>query len=133
MANMDEMKAAYEEAAKSGDFQHMGELLQRYASDDFVDEWPQSGERLNLAALNKMADMYPAATGTRPVFKYKRMLGGGDMFVVEGTVDYGDGVPVRYVGIGEVRDGKVARMTEYFANPFEAPAWRASIAERYEP
>ena len=27
----------------------------------------------------------------------------------------------------EVRDGKVSRLTEYFANPFEAPAWRASI------
>ena len=133
MANMDEMKAAYETAAKSGDFQHMGEQLQQYATDDFVDEWPQSGERLNLAALNKMADMYPGSTGTRPVFKYKRMLGGGDVFVVEGTVDYGDGVPVRYVGIGEVRDGRVARMTEYFANPFEAPAWRAPIVERYEP
>jgi hypothetical protein len=27
----------------------------------------------------------------------------------------------------------VAKMTEYFANPFEAPAWRAPIVERYEP
>ena len=133
MANMDEMKAAYEKAAKSGDFQQMGEQLQQYASDDFVDEWPQSGERLHLAALQKMADIYPDASGTRPKFTYKRMLGGDDAFVVEGSIDYGDGVPVRYVGIGEVRDGKVARMTEYFANPFEAPAWRASIVERYEP
>jgi hypothetical protein len=31
------------------------------------------------------------------------------------------------------RDGTVARMTEYFANPFEAPAWRARFVERYEP
>ena len=53
------------------------------------------------------------------------MLTGGDVFVIEGTVDYGDGVPVRYVGVGEVHDGKVARRTEYFANPFEAPAWLA--------
>jgi hypothetical protein len=134
VANMDELKAAYERAAKSGDFQQMGEQLQQYASDDFVDEWPQSGERLNLAALQKMAEMYPAdASGSRPKFTYKRMLGGGDSFVVEGSIDYGDGVPVRYVGIGEVRDGKVARLTEYFANPFEAPAWRASFVERYEP
>ena len=133
MANLDEMKAAYENAAKSGDFQQMGEQLQQYASDDFVDEWPQSGERLNLAALLKMGNMYPDSAGKRPVFTYKRMLGGGDVFVIEGSIDYGDGVPVRYVGVGEVRDGKVARMTEYFANPFEAPAWRASIVERYEP
>ena len=64
---------------------------------------------------------------------YKRMLGSPDMFVVEGTIDYGDGVPVSYVGIGEMRDGKVSRMTEYFANPFDAPAWRADFAEHMEP
>jgi hypothetical protein len=61
------------------------------------------------------------------------MLGGGDVFVVEGTVDYGDGIAVSYVGIGELRDGKVTKMTEYFANPFEAPAWRADFVERMEP
>jgi hypothetical protein len=61
------------------------------------------------------------------------MLGGGDVFVVEGTIDYGDGIPVSYVGIGELRDGKIARTTSYFANPFEAPAWRADIVERMEP
>jgi hypothetical protein len=133
MASIDEMKAAYESAVQSGDFQQMGELLQRYAAADFVDEWPQSGERLNMASMEKMGEMYPDATGTRPSFKYQRMLTGGDVFVIEGTIDYGDGVPVRYVGIGELRDGKVARMTEYFANPFEAPAWRAPFVERYQP
>jgi len=30
-------------------------------------------------------------------------------------------------------DGKVARQTDYFANPFEAPAWRGEYAERMEP
>ena len=68
--------------------------------------------------------------GTAPKFTYKRMLGGGDIFVVEGTVDYGDGVPVSYVGVGEMRDGKVARMTEYFANPFPAPDWRKPFVEQ---
>jgi hypothetical protein len=32
-----------------------------------------------------------------------------------------------------VRDGKIAKVTEYFANPFEAPAWRADFVERMEP
>jgi ketosteroid isomerase-like protein len=45
----------------------------------------------------------------------------------------GDGIPVSFVGIIEFRDGKIARMTEYFANPFEAPAWRADLVERMEP
>jgi hypothetical protein len=133
MGDITQMAAKMEEALKSGDFAKMGELIQEYGTDDFVEEWPQSGERLSKAASKKMAESYPQMSGTNPKFTYKRMLGGGDIFVVEGTVDYGDGIPVSYVGVGEIRDGKVARMTEYFANPFEAPAWRADFVERMEP
>jgi hypothetical protein len=127
---MSEMAARFEEVLKSGDFGGMSELTQQYATDDFVEEWPQSGERLTKAASMKMAESYPEMSGTNPSFTYKRMLGDGDLFVIEGTIDYGDGIPVSYVGIGELRDGKVAKMTEYFANPFEAPAWRADFVER---
>ena len=133
MADTREMAAAFEEVLKAGDFGKMGGLIQAYGTDDFVEEWPQSGERLTKEASRRMAETYQAESGTSPKFTYKRMLGGGDLFVVEGTIDYGDGVPVSYVGIGELRDGKVARMTEYFANPFEAPAWRADFVERMEP
>ena len=125
MTDVAEMAAEFETVLKSGDFSGMTDLLQRYGTDDFVEEWPQSGERLRKAAAMKLAESYPEMSGTKPTFKYRRMLGGGDMFVVEGTIDYGNGVPVSYVGVGEMRDGKVARMTEYFADPFEAPAWRA--------
>lgn len=130
MGDPREMAARFEEVLKSGDFAGMGELAREYATDDFVEEWPQSGERLTKAATIRMAESYPEMSGTSPKFTYKRMLGGGDIFVIEGTIDYGDGVPVSYVGIGEVRDGMVSKMTEYFANPFEAPAWRADFVER---
>jgi hypothetical protein len=133
MGDTREMQAAFEEILKSGDFGRMGELTRKYATDDFVEEWPQSGERLSKAATERMAENYPQMSGTNPTFKYRRMLGGGDIFVVEGTIDYGDGIPVSYVGIGELRDGKIARITEYFANPFEAPAWRADFVEHMEP
>jgi hypothetical protein len=132
MGDTREMAAKFEEVLKAGDFGRLAELVQEYAADDFVEEWPQSGERLTKAAAMKMAD-YPKMSGTTPKFTYRRMLGGGDIFVVEGTIDYGDGVPVSYVGIGELRDGKIVRETEYFANPFEAPAWRADIVEKMEP
>ena len=130
MGDPGEMAARFEAVLKSGDFAGLGELAREYATEDFVEEWPQSGERLTKAATIKMAESYPEMSGTSPKFTYKRMLGGGDIFVIEGTIDYGDGVPVSYVGIGELRDGKVAKMTEYFANPFEAPAWRADFVER---
>jgi len=132
MGDTNAMAAAFEEALKSGDFNRLGETLQQYATDDFVDEYPQSGELLSKQALIRMGETYGKATGTNPTFSYKRMLGGGDVFVVEGTIDYGDGVPVSYVGIGEMRGDKVAKMTEYFANPFEAPAWRADFVERMD-
>jgi len=128
-----DMAAKFEEVLKAGDIGRLAELTREYGTDDFVEEWPQSGERLTKAASMRMAEGYSAMSGTSPTFKYRRMLGGGDVFVVEGTIDYGDGVPVSYVGVGELRDGKVARMTEYFANPFEAPAWRADFVERMEP
>jgi hypothetical protein len=132
MGDNQAMAAKFEEVLKAGDFGRLTALVQEHATDDFVEEWPQSGERLTKAASARMAE-YPAMTGMTPKFTYRRMLGEGDLFVVEGTIDYGDGVPVSFVGVGEIRDGKIARMTEYFANPFEAPAWRADFVERMEP
>jgi hypothetical protein len=127
------MAAEIEAVMKAGDFVGMTALIQKYGTDDFVEEWPQSGERLTKDASARLAENYPAMSGTSPKFSYRRMLGGGDIFVIEGTIDYGDGTPVSYVGVGEMRDGKVAKVTEYFANPFEAPAWRADFVEKMEP
>jgi SnoaL-like domain len=133
MGDIREMAAKIEAALKTGDFGAMTAVIQEFGTDDFVAEWPQSGERLTKAASLRMAEGYPEMSGTKPSYTYRRMLGGGDVFVVEGTIDYGDGIPVSYVGVGEIREGKVARMTEYFANPFPAPAWRAEFVERMEP
>ncbi len=130
MGDAMDMAAEMESAMRSGDMGDMSKLLQKWGTDDFVEEWPQSGERLTKDASTRLAASYGEMSGTSPKFTYKRMLGGGDVFVVEGTVDYGDGVPVSYVGIGEMRDGKVSRMTEYFANPFPAPEWRAPFVEK---
>lgn len=124
------MAAAFEEALRKGDFGEMTKLNEKWGADDFVQEWPQSGERLTKESSARLSESYGEMSGTSPKFTYKRMLGGGDLFVVEGTVDYGDGVPVSYVGIGEMRDGKVSKMTEYFANPFPAPEWRAKFVEK---
>ncbi len=133
MGDSGAMAAAFEAALQSGDFGQVSGLIQEYATDDFIEEWPQSGERMTKSAAAKLAEHYPEMSGKSPHMTYKRMLGSPDMFVIEGTIDYGDGVPVSYVGIGEIRDGKVSKMTEYFANPFEAPAWRADFVERMEP
>ena len=122
---------AFRTALESGDLGHLGEIVTQYAADDFVDKWPQSGERIRgRDKMLKLGEQYEAATGTSPKMTMRRMMTEGDLGVFEGTIDYGDGTPVSYVGIAEFRDGKVARMTEYFANPFEAPEWRKPYVER---
>jgi hypothetical protein len=40
-----------------------------------------------------------------------------------------DGQPVHTVSIMEFREDKVVRETLYFADPFEAPEWRAEWIE----
>jgi hypothetical protein len=41
-----------------------------------------------------------------------------------------EGKRVYTVSIMEFRDGKVAHETQYFGDPFDAPAWRAQWVER---
>lgn len=116
---------------ESGSLDELSRAQYDLAADDFVQEWPQSGERIrgrdNAKAIN---DNYPEMTGSSPRVTLRRISGEGEHWTVEGSIDYGDGTPVGYVGIAELHDGKIARITEYFANPFEAPAWRSPWVER---
>jgi ketosteroid isomerase-like protein len=94
--------------------------------DDIVVEWPQSGERVRgRANLQALRENHPSELR----FSTRRILGGGDLWITEYVITY-DGRPVHTVSIMEVRAGKVARETHYFADPFEPPAWRAHWVER---
>ena len=124
----------FRKAMDSGDIEAFSAALDAAASDDFVEEWPQSGERIRgKANLKRINDNYSGATGTSPKGTFRRISGEGNTRIVEMTIDYGDGKPVSYVGIAEFKDGKLNKITEYFASPFEAPAWRADFVERMEP
>jgi hypothetical protein len=48
--------------------------------------------------------------------------------VSECVITY-DGVPTSSVSIMEFADEHVVHETQYFADPFSAPAWRAALAE----
>lgn len=134
MGSNQELVEKFKAAMASGSMEALGRLLAESATDDFVQEWPQSGERVvGREAVIKLNSSYEGATGISPKMALRRVLDGGDIAVVEGTIDYGDGIPVSFVSIVELRDGKIAKSTEYFANPFEAPAWRANLVERMEP
>jgi hypothetical protein len=133
--NNDQMADRIREVYESGDLETFGKAQYEMAADNIVQDWPQSGERIrgreNVAAVNRN---YPASTGTTPKMELRRILKPGEAWVIEGTIDYGDGIPVSAISIIETgADGKVIRQTDYFANPFEAPAWRKKWVERMEP
>ena len=94
--------------------------------DDYVMEMPQSGERVrgrdNMRAMQEAFPNPPDAT-------LRRIVGSGDVWVMEATSNYGDDVYL-VTDIFEFRDGKIAKETRYYAQPFEAPAWRAQWVER---
>jgi ketosteroid isomerase-like protein len=96
--------------------------------DDYVQEWPQSGERIvgkqNALAINQN---FP---GGLPKMSFRRTLAGGDLAVVEIDLRYADGSVFQGVSVLEIRDGKVARETDYFAQAFEPPQWRSQWVER---
>jgi hypothetical protein len=133
--NDDEMVARIRSLYASGDLEALARAQYEMAADDVIQEWPQSGERIrgrdNIAAVNQN---YPTGSGTTPKGSLRRILKPGEAWVIEGTIDYGDGVPVSTVSIIETgAEGKVVHQTDYFANPFEAPAWRSQWVERMEP
>ena len=49
--------------------------------------------------------------------------------VSECVISY-DGVPSYSVSIMEFADGLVTHETQYFADAFDAPSWRAALADR---
>lgn len=89
--------------------------------DDVELEYPQSGERFR-GRRNVVESR--GQNPSRRRFEVRRTVGSGDLWVIEYVLFY-DERAVPTVSIMEFRGGKVARETQYFADPFEAPAWRA--------
>ena len=100
---------------------------------DYQMEMPQSGERFrgreNMRAFQEARDDH--ATPPRSV-QLRRVLVKEGLWVVEAVIDYGGGQVFDVVLILELRDGKMWRDRWYFAEPFEAPEWRARWVERTE-
>jgi ketosteroid isomerase-like protein len=96
--------------------------------EDAVLEYPQSGERTR-GRRNIQAQRSSQPNKKR--FTVRRIIGSGDFWVTEYVLSY-DGKPSYTVSIMEFRGEKVARETQYFADPFPAPASRANLVERMD-
>jgi hypothetical protein len=98
--------------------------------EDYVMEMPQSGERFrgreNMRAFQEAHPTPPSS------IQLRRVLVKEGLWVVEVVIDYGGGQILDAVLILELRDGKMWRDRWYFAEPFEAPEWRAQWIERMD-
>jgi ketosteroid isomerase-like protein len=96
--------------------------------EDAVLDYPQSGERTRG---RKNIQAQRSSQPNKKRFTIRRILGSGDLWVTEYVLTY-DGKPSYTVSIMEFQGDKVARETQYFADPFPAPASRANLVERMD-
>jgi hypothetical protein len=95
-----------------------------YAADGILD-YPQSGERfVGRPKIQAQRGGHPAERH----FRVLRIRGGGDLWTSEVVISY-DGAPTYSVSVMEFAGDSVAHETQYFAYPFPAAAWRATLAE----
>ncbi len=120
-----EIRAALDEHWAASDA-NASEVEHRIYWEDAVLEYPQSGERTR--GRHNIQNQR-AGQPSKKRFAVQRIIGGGDLWITELILTY-DGKPSYTVSIMEFRDNKVARETQYFADPFVAPAWRAQWVER---
>jgi limonene-1,2-epoxide hydrolase len=115
---------AFWAAMQTNDFKAAGEFLH----DDYILEWPQSGEqirgRANFVAIN---EHYPAHG--RWEFTIHRIIAEGDEVVSD--VDVTDGVITgRVITFSIIQDKKIIHQTEFWPDPFEPAAWREEWVEK---
>ncbi len=120
-------------------------------TEDFVTEWPQSGERVR-GFDNFWATMehYPGADSEvmgneittlrtqpgdglkllAPTFVFVAVEGVGSSGSFTLRVRYPDGSRWWVITLYQLRDGRIARATTFFAPEYPAPEWRAPYVEQ---
>jgi hypothetical protein len=120
----DSIRAAIEEhwrASESGD----SDTEHAIYSDGAILDYPQSGERFRgRVTIAAQRGGHPAERH----FTVLRITGSGNFWVSECIITY-DGAPTYSVSVMEFDHQKAVHETQYFADPFGAPAWRIAIAE----
>lgn len=111
-------------AIQARDWEGVAALL----ADDFVCEWPVSGERIrgreNFVAVNRD---YPGDWR----IEVRRVIAEGERAASEVAVRIGEKVDVA-VSFYELREGRIAREVDYWPEPYAAPEGRAHLVERMD-
>ena len=108
-------------ASDANDFEAEHEIYHENATL----EYPQSGERIR--GRHKIQESRTVQPSQKR-FAVQRIVGNGNLWVTEFVLSY-DGVPSYAVSIMEFSDGKVARETQYFCDPFQPGPSRAHLVE----
>jgi ketosteroid isomerase-like protein len=111
-------------ASDANDF----ETEHRIYLEDAVLEYPQSGERTR--GRSNIQNQRASQTSKKR-FSIRRIIGSGELWVTEFILTH-DAKPSFTVSIMEFKGDKGARETQYFADPFVAPTFRAQWVERMD-
>lgn len=134
------------QAMAAFDFDALRELIH----SDYVQEWPQSGERIRgFEAFRALLESYPGGVvraleedSARLMHDEERWvmtpgytvvpLAGGNSISSTHRTRYPDGSTWYVINFFTLKDGRIWRATTFFAPEFPAPAWRVHLVERIE-
>lgn len=111
-------------ASDAGDFEAEHDI---YLENALL-EYPQSGERIRGRRNIQITRTHQPS---KKRFAVRRITGTGGLWITEYILTYDD-KPSYTVSIMEFSGDKVARETQYFADPFEPGASRARWVERMD-
>ena len=115
-------------AAESNGATRVAYILGVPLADGVERQWPQMGEVVRSARLvAEVEGNFPELT-----LEVGRRLHLENVIVVEWTCNYGDGRLYRNVTIGELKDGKAVRVTDYWGEPTDTPEWRQPLTARLD-
>ena len=138
---------AFAAALAANDFDAQDALIH----DDYVARWPQSGEVIRGRANRRaITENYPSLGESRlgistgrivgtddkfipsplPSWNMVHLQGSGDELTMTGTITYPNGETWHFASLITMREGKIWRQVDYYAEPFESPDWRAPWVER---
>lgn len=108
----------------SNDFRSVEPLL----APEFVTEWPQTNERIRGAEnYVRMNAEYPASG--RWQFRVNRLVASTSEVVTQVSVSDGT-VSAEAVSFFTVVEGRIARLVEYWPEPYAPPPNRGHLTER---
>lgn len=124
--------------------------LEALTHPDYVEEYPQSGERIRGGAnVRAILENYPGGLTesesrapevygpeerwvVAPNFSVIKVTGTGDVYTSVVGAKYPDGSQWFIVSLFRMSDGMMRSATTYFAPEFPAPDWRAPFVERMQ-